>query len=186
MIFTSILQSLEDEGLECDYWKKEHSLQQQIFRNTSNQVLVVRPGPGNDVMTAFEFLADQEIKAESGVNFTIHYYKDYSLDEGLAVAFSIRVENKTYCMYCAHEGGRNIIRFKEKEVPREILENSSDIIFIQKSISPTNTKAFKFESSLMRRYFLAFQKEENLSKLILKQCEDEVDQSTHIMVSQKK
>ncbi|XP_077696052.1 interleukin-18 [Eretmochelys imbricata] len=176
----------DDEGLECDNWKKEHSLQHQIFRNTSNQVLVVQPGPENTVTNVFESMADQEMIPGCGVHFTIHYYKDYTLEEGLPVAFSVLVENKTYCMYCTHESGKKTIRFREEEVPREIHEQSSDIIFIQKSVSPIHTKAFKFESSLMRGYFLAFQKEEDLSKLILKQCEneDQVDESIYMTVSQ--
>ncbi|XP_034610463.1 interleukin-18 [Trachemys scripta elegans] len=174
----------DDEGLECDYWKKaNYALQHQIFRNISNQVLMVRPGPENAVMSVFEPMTDQEMTPGCGVHFTIHYYEDNRFEEGMSVAFSILVENKTYCMYCTHEGGEKTVRFREEEVPREILENSSDIIFIQKSVSPTDTQAFKFESSLMRGYFLAFQKVENLSKLILKRCdEDYVDESTHIIV----
>ncbi|KAM9113990.1 interleukin-18 [Pangshura tecta] len=169
--------------LECDYWKAAISLQDQIFRNISNQILMVRPGPENAVMSVFEPMTDEEMTPGCGVHFTIHYYKDNRLEDGMSVAFSIQVENKTYCMYCTHEGGEKTVRFREEVVPKEILANSSDIIFIQKSISPTDTKAFKFESSLMRGYFLAFQKGENLSKLILKQCdEDQVDESTHITI----
>ncbi|XP_075765556.1 interleukin-18 [Pelodiscus sinensis] len=177
----------DEEGLECDYWKQAHSLKYQVFRNISNQVLIVRPGLGNDITPAFEPMADQEMKADSGVHFTIHYYKDYSFEEGLPVVFSVLVDNKTYCMYCTQEGGEKIIRFREEVVPKEILENSSDIIFIQKSISSIDTRAFKFESSLMRGHFLAFQHVQNLNKLILKQCknEDQVDESIHILVSQK-
>ncbi|XP_074792932.1 interleukin-18 [Natator depressus] len=184
-LLKSVLRSTKP-SLECDNWKKEHSLQHQIFRNTSNQVLVVQPGPENTVTNVFESMADQEMIPGCGVHFTIHYYKDYTLEEGLPVAFSVLVENKTYCMYCTHESGEKTIRFREEEVPREIHEQSSDIIFIQKSVSPIHTKAFKFESSLMRGYFLAFQKEEDLSKLILKQCEneDQVDESIYMTVSQ--
>ncbi|XP_050777798.1 interleukin-18 isoform X1 [Gopherus flavomarginatus] len=169
--------------LECDYWKEVFPLQHQIFRNVSNQVLVVRLGPENNVMSVFESMTDQEMIAGCGVHFNIHYYRDNRLEDGMSVAFSILVENKTYCMYCTHEGGEKIVRFREEVVPKEILENSSDIIFIQKSISPTDTQAFKFESSLMRGYFLAFQKGEDFSKLILKRCdEDQVDETTHIII----
>ncbi|XP_067421527.1 interleukin-18 [Emydura macquarii macquarii] len=175
----------DDEGLECDYWKKERSLGHQVFRNISNDVLMVHPEPKNDVTPVFEHMADQEMKPGCGVHFTLHYYKDYTFEEGLPVAFSVLVENKTYSMYCTNDGGEKIIRFREEEVPTEILDNSSDIIFIQKSFSPTNTKAFKFESSLMKGYFLAFKEENNLRKLILKQCknEDQVDEFTKITVS---
>ncbi|XP_044852895.1 interleukin-18 [Mauremys mutica] len=173
----------DEEGLECDHWMAVFPIQHQIFRNLSNQVLMVRPGPENAVMSVFESMTDQEMTSGCGVHFTIHYYKDNRLENGMSVAFSVLVENKTYCMYCTHEGGEKTVRFREEVVPKEILENSSDIIFIQKSISPTDTKTFKFESSLMRGYFLGFQKRENLSKLILKRCdEDQVDESTHIII----
>uniref|UniRef100_A0A8C8VM54 Interleukin 18 n=1 Tax=Pelusios castaneus TaxID=367368 RepID=A0A8C8VM54_9SAUR len=176
----------DDEGLECDYWKKECSLGHQIFRNISNDVLMVRPHPENNMTPVFEKMTDQEMQPGCGVHFTLHYYKDYNIsEEGLPVAFSVLVENKTYSMYCTNDGAEKIIQFREEVVPREILDNSSDIIFIQKSFSPTNTKAFKFESSLMRGYFLAFKEENNLRKLILKECqkEDQVDEVTVINVS---
>uniref|UniRef100_A0A8C3SEZ8 Interleukin 18 n=1 Tax=Chelydra serpentina TaxID=8475 RepID=A0A8C3SEZ8_CHESE len=171
----------DDEGLECDYWKKECAVQHQIFRNIFNQVLLVRPGPENAVTNVFEPMTEQELTYGCGVHFTIHYYKDYTLEVGLPVAFSVEVENKTYCMCCTQD---NTVQFMEKEVPREIQEDRSDIIFIQKSVSPTDTKAFKFESSQNPGYFLAFEKVENLSKLILKrENEDQVDESIYMTVS---
>ncbi|NXY49825.1 IL18 protein, partial [Ceuthmochares aereus] len=164
-------------GLECDAFCREKILN-GFLRNVKSQLLVVRPDLN---MAAFEDVTDQEMKSGHGMYFSIHYYKTTTIYPGAPVAFTIKVEGKNYYMCCEKECGKLIIRFREGEVPKDIPEKSN-AIFFQKSFTSCCSRAFKFEYSLEKGMFLAFEEEGCLRKLILKKLprEDEVDETTKI------
>ncbi|NWY69514.1 IL18 protein, partial [Erithacus rubecula] len=161
------------DELECDALCKEKILH-RVLRNVHSQLLVVRPDLN---LAAFEDVTDQEMQSGKGMHFSIHYYKTTTPLAGMPVAFSVQVENKSYYMCCEREGGEMIVRFKEGEVPKEI-PGESNIIFFKKTFTPYSSMAFKFEYSLERGMFLAFEQEGCLRKLILKKVpKDEVDET---------
>ncbi|XP_009636702.1 interleukin-18 [Egretta garzetta] len=167
----------DDDGLECDAFCKEKILH-RVLRNVNSQLLVVRPDLN---MAAFEDVTDQEMKSGNGMHFNIHYYKTTTPLAGMPVAFSVQVEDKSYYMCCEKECGKMIVRFREGEVPKEI-PGESNVIFFKKTFTSCSSRAFKFEYSLERGMFLAFEEEGCLRKLILKKLsrEDEVDETTKI------
>ncbi|XP_055584667.1 interleukin-18 isoform X1 [Falco cherrug] len=167
----------DDDGLECDAFCKERILH-RVLRNVNSQLLVVRPDLN---MAAFEDVTDQEMKSGHGMHFNIHCYKTTTPSAGLPVAFSIKIEDKNYYMCCEKEHGEMIVRFKEGEVPKEI-PGESNVIFFKKTFTSCSARAFKFEYSLERGMFLAFEEEGCLRKLILKKLsrEDEVDETMKI------
>ncbi|XP_054079192.1 interleukin-18-like isoform X1 [Rissa tridactyla] len=167
----------DDDGLECDAFCKEKILH-RVLRNVDSQLLVVRPDLN---MAAFEDVTDQEMKSGNGMHFNIHYYKTTTPSAGMPVAFSIQVEDRSYYMCCEKECGKVIVRFREGEVPKEI-PGESNIIFFKKTFTSCSSRAFKFEYSLERGMFLAFEEEGSLRKLILKKLsrEDEVDETMKI------
>ncbi|XP_068515440.1 interleukin-18 isoform X2 [Anas acuta] len=170
----------DDDELECDAFSKEKTLH-RFLRNVNSQVLVVQPDLN---MAAFEDVTDQEMKSGSGMNFCMHCYKTTTPSAGMPVAFSVRVEDKSYYMCCEEEHGKMIVRFREGEVPKDI-PGESNIIFFKKTFTSYSSKAFKFEYSLERGMFLAFEEEDSLRKLILKKLprEDEVDETTKITLT---
>ncbi|XP_065594431.1 LOW QUALITY PROTEIN: interleukin-18 [Cyrtonyx montezumae] len=170
----------EDDELECDAFCKEKTIK-RFFRNVNSQLLVVHPDLN---VAAFEDVTDQEVKSGSGMYFSIHCYKTTSPSEGMPVAFSVQVEDKSYYMCCEKEHGKMVIRFKEGEVPKDI-PGESNIIFFKKTFTSCSSKAFKFEYSLEQGMFLAFEEEDSLRKLILKKLprEDEVDETTKFVTS---
>ncbi|NWH69974.1 IL18 protein, partial [Piaya cayana] len=163
--------------LERDAFCKEKILN-GFLRNVKSQLLVVRPDLN---VAAFENVTDQEMKSGHGMRFNIHYYKTTTIYAGIPVAFSIRVEDKSYYMCCENECGKLIVRFREGEVPTDI-PGKSNVIFFQKPFTSCCTRAFKFEYSLEKGMFLAFEDEGYLRRLILKKLprEDEVDETTKI------
>ncbi|NXX92364.1 IL18 protein, partial [Centropus bengalensis] len=164
-------------GLECDAFCREKILNGCLC-NVNSQLLVVRPDLN---LAAFEDVTDQEMYSGHGMHFSIHYYKHTAVSAGTPVAFSVRVQNKSYYMCCEKERGKMIVRFREGEVPRDI-PGQSNAIFFQKSFTSYSPRAFKFEYSLEQGMFLAFEEEGYLRKLILKKLprEDEVDETTKI------
>ncbi|NWV05716.1 IL18 protein, partial [Ptilonorhynchus violaceus] len=176
LYFVEILFFISAE-LECDALCKEKILC-RVLRNVNSQLLVVRPDLN---VAAFEDVTDQELQSGKGMHFIMHCFKTTTPSSaGLSVAFSVRVEDKSYYMCCEKEGGEMIVRFKEGEVPREI-PGESNIIFFKTTFTPYCSKAFKFEYSLERGMFLAFQEEGCLRKLILKKLsKDEVDETMKI------
>ncbi|NXX73698.1 IL18 protein, partial [Urocolius indicus] len=166
-------------GLECDAFSKEKILH-HVLRNVNSQLLVVRPDLN---VAAFEDVTDQEMRSGNGMHFSIHYYKTTTPSAGMPVAFSVKVEDKNYYMYCDKECGKTIVRFREGEVPKDI-PGESNIIFFKKTFTSCSSKAFKFESSLEQGMFLAFEEAGSLRKLILKKLprEDEVDETMKMSV----
>ncbi|NXX32551.1 IL18 protein, partial [Nicator chloris] len=161
------------DELECDALCKEKTLH-RVLRNVNSQLLVVRPDLN---VAAFEDVTDQEMQSGKGMHFSIHCYKTTTPLAGMPVAFSVQVEDKSYYMCCERECGEMIVRFKEGEVPKEI-PGESNIIFFKKSFTSCCSKAFKFEYSMERGMFLAFEEEGCLRKLILKKLlKDEVDET---------
>ncbi|NXF85295.1 IL18 protein, partial [Eubucco bourcierii] len=162
------------EGLECDAFCKDKTLQ-GVLRNVNSQLLVARPDLN---VAAFEDVTDQEIKAGNGMRFNIHCYKTTPSSAGLPVAFSVQVADKSYYLCCEKECGKMLIRFREGEVPEDI-PDQSNIIFFKKTFTSCSSRAFKFEYSLERGMFLAFEEEGSLRKLTLKKLtrEDEVDET---------
>ncbi|NXR45149.1 IL18 protein, partial [Hippolais icterina] len=161
------------DDLECDALCKEKILH-RVLRNVNSQLLVVRPDLD---VAAFEDVTDQEMQFGDGMHFSIHCYKTTTPLAGLPVAFSVQVEDKSYYMCCERERGEMIIRFKEGEVPKEF-PGENNIIFFKKTFTPCCSEAFKFEYSMERGMFLAFQEDGCLRKLILKkQSKDEVDET---------
>uniref|UniRef100_A0A8C5TE94 Interleukin-18 n=1 Tax=Malurus cyaneus samueli TaxID=2593467 RepID=A0A8C5TE94_9PASS len=151
--------------LECDALCKEKTLH-RVLRNVNSQLLV-------DV-------TDQEMQSGKGMHFKIHFYKTTTPSAGMPVAFSVKVEDKSYYMCCEKECGEMIVRFKEGEVPEEI-PDESNIIFFKTTFSSCCSKAFKFEYSLERGMFLAFEEDGYLRKLTLKKLpKDEVDETMKI------
>ncbi|XP_042656515.1 interleukin-18 isoform X1 [Tyto alba] len=167
----------DDDGLECDAFCKEKILH-RVLRNVNSQLLVVRPDLN---IAAFEDVTDQEMKSGSGMHFNIHYYKTTTPSAGMPVAFSVQVEDKSYYMCCEKECGKTIVRFREGELPKDI-PGESNVIFFKKTFTSCSSRAFKFEYSLEKGMFLAFEEEGCLRKLILKKLsrEDEVDETTKI------
>ncbi|NWY43604.1 IL18 protein, partial [Sylvia atricapilla] len=166
------------DGLECDALCKEKTLH-RVLRNVNSQLLVVRPDLN---LAAFENVTDQEIKSDKGMLFSIHCYKTTTPLAGLPVAFSVQVGDKSYYMCCERECGEMIIRFKEGEVPKE-MPGESNIIFFKKTFTSCSSKAFKFEYSMERGMFLAFEVEGSLRKLILKKpSKDEVDETIKMFI----
>ncbi|XP_056365633.1 interleukin-18-like isoform X2 [Oenanthe melanoleuca] len=169
----------DDDELECDALCKEKILH-RVLRNVHSQLLVVRPDLS---VAAFEDVTDQEMQSGKGMHFSIHCYKTTTPLAGMPVAFSVQVENKSYYMCCEREGGEMIVRFKEGEVPKEI-PGESNIIFFKKTFTSCSSRAFKFEYSLERGMFLAFEEEGCLRKLILKKVsQDEVDETMKMSLS---
>uniref|UniRef100_A0A8D0GZI1 Interleukin 18 n=1 Tax=Sphenodon punctatus TaxID=8508 RepID=A0A8D0GZI1_SPHPU len=179
--FLCILHYWYYKGYECDAWRKYTTEPQKIFRNQHNQTLVVREDLQESyAAAAFETLTTKEAKYGNRVHFTLHRFRDTVPKEGLPVAFSIQVNRKTYTMYC--EKDQQEVRFREGEVPDDIPGDTSDIIFNQRNFESSNQQAFRFESALMRGFFLAFKVAENTpSELILKKPKDEPDESTKII-----
>ncbi|NXK25726.1 IL18 protein, partial [Arenaria interpres] len=164
-------------GLECDAFCKEKILH-KFLRNVNSQLLVVRPDLN---MAAFEDVTDQEMRSGNGMHFNIHCYKTTTPSAGMPVAFSVQVEDKSYYMCCEKECGKMIVRFREGEVPVDI-PGESNVIFFKKTFTSCSSRAFKFEYSLEKGMFLAFEEEGSLRKLILKKLsrEDEVDETMKI------
>ncbi|NXX38261.1 IL18 protein, partial [Tricholaema leucomelas] len=160
--------------LECDAFCKEKTLQ-RFLRNVKSQLLVVRPDMN---LAAFEDVTDQEIKSGNGMQFNIHCYKTTTPSAGMPVAFSVHVADKSYYLCCEKECGKMMVRFREGKVPEDI-PGESNIIFFKKMFTSCSSGAFKFEYSLERGMFLAFEEEGSLRKLTLKKLsrEDEVDET---------
>ncbi|XP_064029297.1 interleukin-18-like isoform X1 [Pogoniulus pusillus] len=162
------------EGLECDAFCKEKTLQ-GFLRNVNSQLLVARPDMN---CAAFEDVTDQEIKSGNGMQFNIHCYKTTTPSAGMPVAFSVHVADKSYYLCCEKECGKMMVRFREGKVPEDI-PGESNIIFFKRMFTSCSSAAFKFEYSLERGMFLAFEEEGSLRKLTLKKLsrEDEVDET---------
>ncbi|NXL92158.1 IL18 protein, partial [Alectura lathami] len=163
------------EELECDAFCKEKTIR-RFLRNVNSQLLVFHSDLN---MAAFEDVTDQEAEHGSGMHFDIHFYKTTAPSAGMPVAFSIRVEDKSYYLCCEEEQGKMIVRFREGEVPKDI-PGESNIIFFKRTFTSCCPKAFKFEYSQEKGMFLAFEEENSLRKLIVKKLprEDEVDETT--------
>ncbi|KFO82781.1 Interleukin-18, partial [Cuculus canorus] len=167
----------DDDGLECDAFCKEKILN-GFLRNVNSQLLVVRPDLN---VAAFEDVTDQEMKAGTQFPDRCCTHHTVSLIQMCFCSLHIQVEDKNYYMCCEKECGKMIVRFREGEVPKDI-PGKSNVIFFQKPFTSCCSRAFKFEYSLEKGMFLAFEEEGCLRKLILKKLprEDEVDETTKI------
>ncbi|XP_054032049.1 interleukin-18 [Dryobates pubescens] len=166
----------DDDGLECDAFRKDKILQ-RVLRNVNSQLLVVRPDLN---VAAFEDVTDQEIKPGNGMQFNIHYYNTTPPSAGRPVAFSVRVADKSYYLCCEKQCGKMMVQFREGEVPKDI-PGESNAIFFKRTFTSCSSGAFKFEYSLEQGMFLAFEEEGCLRKLTLKKSrEDEVDETMKI------
>ncbi|NWU95003.1 IL18 protein, partial [Upupa epops] len=162
--------------LECDAFRKNNTCI-RVLRNVHSQLLVVRPDLNQ---AAFEDVTDREMETGTGMSLSIVDY-NRSADTtpaGKPVAFTVKVEGKSYYMCCEEESGKMIVRFREGTVPALIPDKSNAIFFRTKFTSSCPT-AYKFEYSLEQGMFLAFEEEGYLRKLILKKVarEDEVDET---------
>ncbi|XP_060106936.1 interleukin-18-like isoform X2 [Heteronotia binoei] len=126
---------------------------------------------------------------ESGIRFTIHSYDD-TVPRGKTVALTTRKNNKTYCL-CAEKQANGELRvaFPERNIPERISGETSDIIFFQIPFSEGDSKFFKFESTLERGYFLAFERGEgsHTRRLVMKRvlAKDEVDETMKLFPSSR-
>ncbi|XP_075460114.1 interleukin-18 isoform X2 [Ascaphus truei] len=127
--------------------------------------------------SAATFEADGDTK-ESGSMFFLHKYKDNSLHRAaIAVLFTVTVDSRNYLMYCTNDGA---IHFKEGDKPKDIPSDRSEFIFYMKKFS-TGSHSLRFESSLKKDFYLAFQDENDIHQLVLKYCPLDVLDETIMM-----
>uniref|UniRef100_A0A8D0E6W4 Interleukin 18 n=1 Tax=Salvator merianae TaxID=96440 RepID=A0A8D0E6W4_SALMN len=173
----------EVQVLESDSWRKHKTVKTQIFRNANNQVLVVKPEDKADGVAIFATKTDQEIEEESGIIFNIHIFED-SKPRKFPVAFSTKWNNKTYIMCIEEVGNQMKVTFRERDIPTYISEDVSSMIFFKIPFSEGDRQFYMFESTIKENYFLAFEKDENnITHLIIKRKEDEIDQFTRLSYS---
>ncbi|XP_048368330.1 interleukin-18-like isoform X2 [Sphaerodactylus townsendi] len=176
------------QGLEPDSWRRSKQCSDlQIFRNVENYILIVKLGSPENQMAVFEHMTDKDKNDESGIRFTIHRYDD-TVPRGMTVALSTRKDKKTHFL-CAKKQANGELRvvFQERTIPETISGDRSEIIFFQIPFSEGDNKFFKFESTLQRGYFLAFDPGEgnHTRRLIMKEVllQDEVDETTKLYPS---
>ncbi|KAM3830833.1 interleukin-18 [Vipera latastei] len=171
------------EVLETDSWRRSGKCESaQVFRIPNNHVLIAQPAD-EDFPAVFERRTDQEIRKVSGIKFDIHNYQD-TKPKGLAVAFTVEFNDQTYYMYVEKKENKMRVNFKKGTIPHHIEGDTSNIIFIKTRFSAGSRQFYKFESTLERGYFLAFQDAEDspTTVLVVKKVElaDEVDESTKL------
>ncbi|XP_053307694.1 interleukin-18-like [Spea bombifrons] len=98
--------------------------------------------------------------------FLLYTYKETLPPRGIPVLFSATIDNKRFLMCCDNDSS---IYFKKEELPIDISSKHSEFIFYQRSFSAGHT-SFSFESSVKQNFYLAFEEEGNIQKLILKHC----------------
>ncbi|XP_060106935.1 interleukin-18-like isoform X1 [Heteronotia binoei] len=182
--------TLSFRGLESDHFRKSRNTSNlQIFRNIENYILLVKPENPENQEAVFEDMTTQDGNDESGIRFTIHSYDD-TVPRGKTVALTTRKNNKTYCL-CAEKQANGELRvaFPERNIPERISGETSDIIFFQIPFSEGDSKFFKFESTLERGYFLAFERGEgsHTRRLVMKRvlAKDEVDETMKLFPSSR-
>ncbi|KAL8173581.1 UNVERIFIED_CONTAM: hypothetical protein K2H54_008763 [Gekko kuhli] len=133
-------------------------------------------------MAAFEDIPTQDRNDESGIRFTIQSYDD-TVPRARTVALTTSNGNKTYCLHAKKQAnGEMRVVFQERSLPDRISGEASDIIFFQIPFSEGDNRFFKFESTLERGYFLAF---DHTRRLIMKRvpAKDEVDETIKLFPS---
>ncbi|XP_052616015.1 interleukin-18 isoform X2 [Peromyscus californicus insignis] len=157
----------EDDGdLESDHFGRDCSTT-AVIRNMDDQVLFV---DRNKQQHVFEDMTDADIGAnEPQTRLIIFMYKDDKV-RGLPVTLSVK-DTKMFTLSCKDK----IISFKEMDPPENINATESDLIFFQRGV-PGHDK-MQFESSLYKGYFLAYEKDGDLFKLILKKKDENGDKS---------
>ncbi|XP_059123810.1 interleukin-18 [Peromyscus eremicus] len=157
----------EDDGdLESDHFRRDCSTT-AVIRNMDDQVLFV---DRNKQQHVFEDMTDADIGAnEPQTRLIIFMYKDDKV-RGLPVTLSVK-DTKMFTLSCKDK----IISFKEMDPPENINATESDLIFFQRGV-PGHDK-MQFESSLYKGYFLAYEKDGDLFKLILKKKDENGDTS---------
>ncbi|XP_021063249.1 interleukin-18 isoform X2 [Mus pahari] len=155
----------EDNGdLESDNFGRLHCTT-AVIRNINDQVLFVdRRKPVFEDMTDIDI-----IESKPQTRLIIYMYKDSEV-RGLAVTLSVKNERMS-TLSCKNK----IISFEEMDPPENIDDIKSDLIFFQKRV-PGHNK-MEFESSLYEGHFLAYQKEDDGFKLILKKKDENGDKS---------
>nr|XP_056716824.1 interleukin-18-like [Euleptes europaea] len=177
----------DDDGLESDNWRSKWCSEPQIFRNVEHYILIAKLGRPENQTAVFEEMTDQDKDDESGIRFIIHSYED-TVPRAQSVALTTRKDNKTYCLRAEKQAnGEMRVAFQESNIPERISGDTSGIIFFQIPFSEGDSKFFKFESTLQRGYFLAFERGEgnHTRRLIMKRVltKDEVDETIKLCPS---
>lgn len=136
--------------------------------NNNNDLLIAHP---EESIATFE--SDGQSKEEHAI-FYQDIYRELALsDKGLPVALSCKVGDKNYHLCAAN----NSVILKEGELPKEIPETTSELIFYRKQFSDGHSSC-RFESSLKQNNFLAWNTEDPKRKMILKpNAEDVIDET---------
>ncbi|KAE8592638.1 hypothetical protein XENTR_v10018829 [Xenopus tropicalis] len=120
----------------------------------------------HDVEPFAIFLPDEN-NEENQATFLLHRYREnYQHQHGLAVVISKITDNKKYIM-CSSSNGE--VSFKERELPKNIESQESEYIFYQRTFSD-GSSSLRFESSVKKNFYLAYEETESFQKLILKHC----------------
>lgn len=163
-----------DEMLESDYFGKLEP-RYSIMRNVDNQVLFIYKGKH----PMFEDMTDSDCQDNASQTKIIMYiYKD-SLTRGMAVTLSVKCGD-IFTLSCENK----VISFKRMSPPDNISDEGNDIIFFMRSVLGHDSKV-QFESSLYNGYFLACKKENDLYKLILKEKDQNGDDSVMFIIQYK-
>ncbi|KAJ1189360.1 hypothetical protein NDU88_006108 [Pleurodeles waltl] len=163
----------ENEGLDSDAWRFSNKSISCIIQNYFNHTLEASP---ENRSAQFQDLTESTSQKDR-CKFKLHLYKDTSYGSGIAVSFTVQVENKIYLMYCTKDKS---IEFREGEPLTSIPGNTSDIIFYQQVFSLGNSEMFRFRSSLFNRCYLACERGSN--RLYVKEAPDEVDEACKLKV----
>ncbi|XP_069470377.1 interleukin-18-like isoform X2 [Ambystoma mexicanum] len=165
-----------EDGLETDAFKYDRGSLPYLILDYFNDTLVGFPETSS---AQFQPVVESDSKKDR-CKFQLHLYKDTNGKDGIAVAFSVHVENKTYHMYCTKDKS---IQFREGTPPKSIPSNGSDLIFYQRVFSGSSSNIFKFESSLVKGGYLA--RESGSRRLFLKEAQDQVDEACHLKLDKR-
>nr|XP_005987298.1 PREDICTED: interleukin-18 isoform X2 [Latimeria chalumnae]AHG59335.1 IL-18 [Latimeria menadoensis] len=159
---------------ESDAWKKYTSADVKII-NACNQILVAQLQREDELGLVFHDVPSRNIRRD-GMEFTFQYYKETKPKRGIPLVFLVKMENKTFYMYCDKESSHTVLRFKEGNAPADISDNENSLIFYQVAASTGSHKTM-FKAAYEEGLYLAFEKQDNLNKLVLKRVNDEVDET---------
>ncbi|KAJ1189357.1 hypothetical protein NDU88_006105 [Pleurodeles waltl] len=160
----------EKNDVELDGWKHDGKSSSSLIKNIFNHILVASPENSTAHFQDLTVSSSQE----DHCRFILHLYKDTSCGSGIPVSFTVQAGSKTYHMYCTKDKS---IEFREGEPLKLIPGNTSDIIFYKQVFS---VGTFRFQSSLLSRCYLAWERGSN--RLYLKEVFDEVDEACKLTV----
>ncbi|XP_018429151.1 PREDICTED: interleukin-18-like [Nanorana parkeri] len=104
--------------------------------------------------------------------FFLQKYKEVAWHtKGLAVAIAFKKNNENYIVSVNSDSS---IILKQCELPKDIPEKESEIIFYQKVFRSEHPNSFRFESSLKQNFYLGFSEDDCNNKLVLKHCPGDI------------